>query len=239
MDNWYAIGGIGQENVCERCLRRFDFPQGSLNFKNTPWKYRVVGPFAIRELAGGAYATVLTLRVFLHNLAGSNWVNAVYTTGTNLRDAAKRDLEVDFAMIYQRHGIAREYDVPHLVFGETKSFATNAFTVQDVDRMRSLGAQFPGSFLVFATFKDQLDPGEKKLVSAMATEGNELMDTGMPRNPVVVLTGFELFAEGYVERSWKEDTGDRGRLTHAHDRFENLWTLARLTQARYLGIAQD
>lgn len=236
MENRYAIGGILEENVCERCLRRFPFPQGSLNFKNTPWSYRVVGPFAVRDLAGGAYATVLTLRAFLQNLAGLDRGNAVYATGTNLRDPLGGDLEADFALIYQRRGFVGEQDDSHLVLGETKSFAAEAFTAQDVGRMRRLGARFPGAVLVFATLKDALDPEERASIGELAAEGNERLDDGRPRNPVVILTGFELFAEWHIDRAWRQDEGDRATLAHSALHFENLWTLAELTQARYLGI---
>jgi hypothetical protein len=56
--NWISLKGMDEEVGCERCLTRFPFPQGSLDFQHTPWQYRVVGPFSVPDYADGAYATV-------------------------------------------------------------------------------------------------------------------------------------------------------------------------------------
>jgi hypothetical protein len=67
-NNWYGVSSLKEQLICERCLKSFDFPQGSLDFRHTPWQYRVVGPFSVPNYAGGAYATVLALHVFARNL---------------------------------------------------------------------------------------------------------------------------------------------------------------------------
>jgi hypothetical protein len=66
--NWCGLREMDEEVKCDRCMKPFDFPQGSLNFNHTPWQFRVVGPFAVPDFAGGAYTTVLALRVFAENL---------------------------------------------------------------------------------------------------------------------------------------------------------------------------
>ena len=59
--NWVGLAAMREQIECERCLKPFAFPQGTLDFKHTPWRYRVVGPFSVPDFAGGAYATVLAL----------------------------------------------------------------------------------------------------------------------------------------------------------------------------------
>jgi hypothetical protein len=77
--NWYGLGSLKEQLTCERCLKAFDFPQGRLDFRNTPWQYRVVGPFSVPDYAGGAYATVLALRVFARNLGLHEQLAAIHT----------------------------------------------------------------------------------------------------------------------------------------------------------------
>jgi hypothetical protein len=52
--NWYGIDTMNEKVKCERCLKEFSFPQGSLQFEWTPWHYRVVGPFSVSNYAEGA-----------------------------------------------------------------------------------------------------------------------------------------------------------------------------------------
>jgi hypothetical protein len=63
-ENWYSLSGINYEIACERCLNRFSFPQAGIKFNEGDWRYRVLGPFSVPDYADGAYATVLTLRLF-------------------------------------------------------------------------------------------------------------------------------------------------------------------------------
>jgi hypothetical protein len=99
--NWYGLGNLREQLTCERCLKAFDFPQGSLDFRHTPWQYRVVGPFSVPNYAGGAYATVLALRVFARNLK-SGHTNLTYATGLNFGIEQEAPFEVDFTFWYQR-----------------------------------------------------------------------------------------------------------------------------------------
>jgi hypothetical protein len=239
MENWYPIGEIGYNNKCERCLRDFEFPQGSMDFKKTPWKYRVIGPFSVPNLAGGAYATVLTLRVFQSGLASGSEVSIVYSPGLDLRGGDIAEMEVDFAFLTQQSGLGGSGGPVCLVFGEAKSFAAEAFQQKDVDRLQKIGAKFPGSFLVFSTLKDQLSDDEKQLIRQLALDGRRLGEDGLPLNPVIILTGFELFAEWRIGESWRRDAGGRDRFTHPSVQFDNLWELARITQAQYLDLEKE
>lgn len=66
--NWFGIENLKEDLTCERCLKAYPFPQGSLNFQQTPWQYRVVGPYSVPNFAAGAYSTVLALAMFARRL---------------------------------------------------------------------------------------------------------------------------------------------------------------------------
>ena len=79
--NWVGLAAMSDQLICERCLTPFAFPQGTLDFEHTPWRYRVVGPFTVPDFAGGAYATVLALRVFGDMVGGVGDAELTYATG--------------------------------------------------------------------------------------------------------------------------------------------------------------
>jgi hypothetical protein len=234
--NWYGIDGLELSVVCERCLSQFDFPQGSLDFTQTPWHYRVVGPFSVPNFAEGAYATVLALRAFAHGF-GTQETKLTYATGLNFNIDGELAGEVDFTFWYQRKRMFDIEEEPTLVFGEAKSFGSEAFKENDVSRMRKLADKFPGAVFVFATLKDALSDGEKALIGPLASWGRENLPDHRPRAPVIVLTGIELFARWHIEEAWKEHGGMHANFAAPmHQYLDNLTTLANLTQQLYLGL---
>ena len=54
---------------------------------------------------------------------------------------------------------------------------------------------FPGVALCFATFRDKLNPSEKCRLRAITNAGRERLSPGHQRNPVIILTGKELFGQ--------------------------------------------
>ena len=234
--NWFGIEALQLQLRCERCLKSFEFPQAGLNFKNTPWHYRVLGPFSVPDFAGGAYATVLALRAFAEGF-GAHDVNLTYATGLNFTVDDQRPFEVDFTFWYQRRRMLDLEEEPVLVFGEAKSFAVELFKDHDVSRMRRLAEKFPGAFLVFATLKDALSDAEKAEIGQLAIWGRERLADRRPRAPVIVLTGLELFSSWHINESWKEHGGQHAKFVEpASVCLDNLWTLAELTQQLYLGL---
>ena len=103
--------------------------------------------------------------------------------------------------------------------------------------MRRLAEKFPGAFLVFATLKDSLSDAEKSEAAQLALWGRERMEDGFPRAPVIVLTSLELFCPWNLKQTWK-DRGEQWAkfAEHARFDFDNLWTLAEITQQLYLGL---
>ena len=234
--NWFGIEGLREQLTCERCLKLYAFPQGSLHFDRTPWQYRVVGPYSVPNYAEGAYATVLAINAIANGL-GSDRANITYATGLNLKFGAAMPFEVDFTLWYKRMKILDLEEEPVLVFGEAKSFAAEAFKQDDLGRMRKLADKFPGAFLAFATLKDNLSDVEKEEIGRLATWGREPLADGRPRAPVIVLTGVELFSTWNIEQSWKDFGGQHAKFVEPPNvQLDNLWTLAEMTQQIYLGL---
>lgn len=44
----------------------------------------------------------------------------------------------------------------------------------------------------------------KKLIKQLATEGNKPGDDGLSKNPVIAMTGFELFFDWNIHSAWKK-----------------------------------
>jgi hypothetical protein len=234
--NWFGVEGLHEQLTCERCLKSYAFPQGSLNFDRTPWQYRVIGPYSVPNYAQGAYATVLALNVFAHGL-WSDRPRLTYATGLKYKIGDADPFEVDFTFWYQRTTIFSLEEAPVLVFGEAKSFAIESFKQEDLARMWKLAELFPGAFLVFASLKDSLTETEKAEIGRLATWGRERLVDERPRAPVIVLTGAELFAPWHINQSWKKLGGERAKFADSRRaRLDNLWILAEVTQQIYLGL---
>lgn len=232
--NWYSLRDIDEEVVCQRCLKRFEFPQGRLKFARTPWQYRVVGPFSVPNFAGGAYSTVLALRVFSENLGGDTQLT--YSTGLDVTVEGTKT-EIDFAFWYQRGRFFARGEEPLVAFGEAKSFAVESFEEKDFRRMERLAKAFPGAFLVFATLKDALSEDEKSGIGSLALSGRERLRNGQPRSPVVVLTAMEMFSEWQIKQTWENAGGRHKRfVSPAYIQIDNLWELANITQQLYLDL---
>ena len=137
---------------------------------------------------------------------------------------------------YQREEtLALNYPT-ELVFAEVKSFGKEAFTPDDMNKMKLLAEAFPGSTLVFATMKEELSQKEINRIRKLAEWGRVYYkDRNQTRAPVIVLTGTELFTEMSLEESWKEKGGKHKRLIEpGWVRTDNLRVLADLTQQLYL-----
>ncbi len=234
-DNWYAIDELGLSLVCARCLGTFNFPQGDLNFRATPWYYRVVGPFSVPDYAAGGYATALALQLLAHGL-GTQDAQITYATGLDLVVAGTK-MEVDFVLWHQKGRLMGENHEPATLFGEAKSYAKEAFTEGELSKLRALATHFPGSFLVLACLKKGISSREKRLITRLAEWGRVPQDDGTPRAPVIVLTGNEIFYKWYLEDTWKEAGGRTGKLIGSrYNDLRDLWRLADLTQQIYLDL---
>lgn len=234
--NWYGLDALAEKVPCERCLKIFSFPQGSLNFQRSPWGFRVAGPYSVPDFANGAYATVLALRCMASGVGlGEN--NVTFSTNLDLKLNDER-LEIDFACWFQRKSYGLRNNEPVFVVGEAKSFAKNSFSADDVARLKRVGEKMPGTFLVFATLKSKLSDAERVRIARLAKWGRLPDSNSRPRNPVIVLTGTELFASHGISEAWREAEGKRQDFAEKQRYLpmNNLWTLADLTQQVYLEL---
>ena len=233
--NWYSLDDLGGKVPCERCMKDFSFPQGSLSFSNPPWRFRVAGPYSVPDYANGAYANVLALSCLANEAMGDTHI----TFSTNLEITGMgTPMEIDFACWLRdvSLGIDRRDD-PAFLVGEAKSFGNNAFSNEDVVRLKRIAKCMPGTFLVFATLKDELSDRERNLIGRLATWGRVPDSRGNGRSPVIVLTGTELFAKYSVSLAWENAGGERKMLSDiASFRMSDPRTLADLTQQAYLGL---
>ena len=230
--NWYGLNELAERVPCGRCLEQYRFPEGSLNYKRTPWRFRVTGPYSVPNYASGAYATVLAL----HRLANEPSVGATMTFSTSLDLTVDGEhSEIDFACWLEEDILGYERrDDPVFLVGEAKSFARDAFLKEDIARLKRIGELMPGTFLVCATLKSELSEEECNRIRELSVWGREPVAGGQCRNPVIVLTGTELFAQFNVQTAWQESEGQRKYLASVG--MSKPWTLADLTQQAYLGL---
>ncbi|MHB8736066.1 MAG: hypothetical protein ACYC6M_12270 [Terriglobales bacterium] len=239
--SWYGLKQLDYTVTCGLCLQEFGFPitdpGGS---KSARWSYRVIGPFALPDYAGGGYSAALAMR-FLSEIAGERLENAVtWSAGKELTLEPKRKIEADFILWYRRR-VSFGQDYPtEIIFGESKSFGRDVFKRDDIENMKRLAERFPGAVLVFATLKgpQDLSAAEVKAIGKLAIWGRKNIDKGRKtRAPVIVLTGIELFASFSLDEAWKRLGGAHARLIKAESyRCNNLRVLADLTQQLYLKL---
>jgi hypothetical protein len=234
-ENWFSLTDVDYEVVCERCLNRFSFPQAGIKFNESDWRFRVLGPFSVPDYADGAYATVLTLRLF-NNTLNLAPTPTTFATGLDIVSGTSK-FEIDFAGWYSQGKKFWVDPSPVAVFGETKSFGADVFKDRDVRRLKSLAETFPGSYVVFSALKAELGDLEKSRIRKFAEWGRVPQKNGEPRAMVIVLTGTELFADFRLKQTWEKFGGAHAEMVKpASVNIDDLWTLAEITQRLYLDM---
>ena len=213
--SWYSVKDTDYELQCPECLGRIIFPSTS---KEVKWSYRPLGPFNSPNQAHGAYAVLLTLRFFskLVMLGGATTPLMSFTA-----KKGQVEMEADLALFFQTSEF--EDSKTEVIFTECKTF--NDFQKKDVDKMINLGDAFPGSILVFTTLKDSLNQKEKTIFRSVVNRSRKHRKNNHPYNPILILTGKELFLQSF----WQSHLDEWGP---ARDMSE----LCDLTQQLCLGI---
>lgn len=223
--SWYSLREVDYDLQCPKCLQRFRVPTHSP--KEMVWAYRGMGPFSLPQQAYGVYSVLLTLRFFANPLRGA--------TTPMLSFTAKKDathFEADLALFF-RASKFRERRT-ELVFAECKTF--NEFEPRDAQRMTAIGREFPGATLVFATLRRTLADKERRLLHPVVNRGRKYWKAERPYNPVIILTGNELFADFDVWETWRELGGIHAAHSRPHGEWSELVSLADATQQIYLGM---
>lgn len=229
-ENWYSLNDVAEQVSCARCLKAYPFPQGNPDRKL--FKYRVVGPFATPGYARGSYAVALTLRFLKHEIDSMS--DFTFSTGLELQHAGGKS-ETDFFAWFGKDNLGRAPHDPATIVGECKSFSAESFKATDIRRLRELATLLPGSILVAATLKDDFSDAEKKALRSLAKWGW----TQLEPNPLILLTGQELFSEGPLNYAWEKSGGSRAITAENEKYIFDLVTLADATQQAVLGMASE
>jgi len=241
--NWYEINNLNYELLCNRCLKSFNFPiLKPSNSSLSRWSYRVVGPFALPDYARGGYSAALAIHFFVRKLDSSNRLNITWSGGQELTLKSGIKAEADFILWAQREGRGGLNKPTNIVFGEAKSFAIDAFRDFDIEKMKLLAETFPKSILVFATMKsyNEFSSDEIHRLRKLAEWGRGYDNKNKEvRAFIMVLTGLELFIDGYRSLSnvWEDKGGKHAELAKKRKvHSDNLETLAHATQELYLDM---
>jgi hypothetical protein len=231
--NWSSLTATDYSLACDRCLKRYNFPQGNLRGRNRNWTYRVVGPFSVPDYARGSYAFILALRV-LH-LLQSGMGQLTFTTARNLEFDGLRK-EVDFVAWNREERFGGDRTSPRLVVGEVKSLGKGELiTSSDLAKMKRVAEKLPGATIVFAVLRSEFTSTEKNLLKKFAEWGRQADEYGQPRNPLLLLTSHELCMEHFLQSTWKELGEPHSRFTDYHHT-KTLSAFAESTQIIYLDM---
>lgn len=210
--SWYSLKNADYELRCPECHAQFFFTQ---NIEDIEWEYSTLGAFSSSNQADGAYTVLLTLRFFSLLLRGA--------TTPLMSFEIQRDeielLEADLGLFYQTSKVSESET--KIILAECKTF--NAFEQNDIERMTELQNAFPGAILVFAKLTEYLNYEEKSLLLPFVEETWKRYENREPFNPVMILTGKELFLDSLWESHLDKV------------RYRELLDICSLTQVIHLG----
>jgi hypothetical protein len=231
--SWYSMADARYGLKCTKCLS--DFPLPSHSPRDIVWTYRALGAFSLpstgqfrlRDQTYGSLTVLLAVRFFSQLLHASTTPMFSF----KIKKGAT-EFEADLGLFF-RESKYKACGIEQL-FCECKSF--NPFERKDGRRMRALGAEFPGAFLVFVTLNKTLSEKEKRILRPIVNRGRRYWKNERPYNPVLILTGNELFAEYSLETTWRELGGVYAQRAQRWGYENRLLDLADATQEIYLGM---
>jgi hypothetical protein len=231
-DNWHSLSEVDYGVKCERCLKSYEFPQAGLRGQNGNWHYRVVGPFSVPDYARGSYGALLALRTL--SKLGSSHDQMTFSTALSLRFDGIR-AEADFVALLRKDKMD-VHDSPDLIVGEAKSLGKgDLIKEKDLAKLKAVGGKLPGAVIVISVMRENFTDGEKKLLIPFVRWARRLNEEGRATNPVILLTGHELFARMYVSTEWKELGGPyKAFADYQHTR--TVEDFGDATQQIYLGV---
>lgn len=226
---WYGLDDLSDRVTCERCLEKFDFPVIKPVSENN-WHFRTIGPFSVENYAQGGYCVALCLR-FFGDHGFSNEMTWIPSFSVKSKD--NKPIEADFG-IFLSQGRLDEIKSPIVIFGECKSF--NEFTNKDVNRMRQMANNFPGAVIAFCTLRSNLAEREKKIIARLARKGRKHFKAEQWINPVLILTGIELFSDFGPPSCWKDKGVPYNAFADNWHVRDGIQELCNATQQMHLGI---
>ena len=222
---WYSLEGVRETLTCEKCLQSYDFPVDSPPKDN--WHYRTIGPFSVPNFAQGGYCVAMVLRFFSHSMHSEvSWMPSFNLQGK------ETELESDFGLFWQQSKYKRS--APILILGECKTY--DRFENKDIDRARKLANLFPGAVIAFCTLRRDLEASEKKKIAAFARRGRRYWKAEQWYNPVLVLTGIELFSDFGPPSCWEDAGGKYTKLGDSYHGYDGIQELCDATQQIHLDM---
>jgi len=231
--NWADLDAVGYELRCERCLNNYPFPQGAIASRSANFRYRVIGPFAVPDYGLGSYGALLTL----HALEGIGGFarDMTFATATDLSFDGHK-VEADFIAI-KRNTTGDHVQQPDLIIGECKSFGEGDLIKDgDLKKLRLVCGKLPGSVVVISVLRDYFTASEAERIRRFVQWARRDDGYGRATNPVILLTGTELFASFHLYSAW-EGLGEPHSKYTGYHHIKDVRALAETTQAIYLGVA--
>jgi len=222
---WYSVKDADYALCCLKCGARFQIPSHSP--KEIKWSYRAFGPFSLPSRAYGVYSVLLTLRFFSQLLDGATTPIMSFTAKKH-----QKKIEADLGLLFQESSFG--YAKTELIFAECKTY--NRFDKCDADRMKLLASQFPGAVLVFATLRKSVTEKEKRLLRPVVNRGRRYWKAERPYNPVLILTGTELFSNWGPPECWEDAGGKHATFAKNYRAWRDLLRLCDATQQLYLDM---
>ena len=231
--NWHSLAAVDYSVGCERCLERYEFPQGALRPKNQHWSYRVIGPFSTPDYARGSYGSLLALNVL--GRVGLTVDPMAFSQGLTVRMDEGPPCEVDYVALTGKQ-VWGEWMRPELVIGEAKSFGQgDLIKPRDLAQLRRVAMRFPEAILVISVMRDEFTEGEKRSLLPLVKWGRRLTERWTPSNPVILLTGVEIFHQISVGHTWERMGGRHAEFAEGRH-WDSLRNLAQSTQAIHLDL---
>jgi hypothetical protein len=218
---FYEINTLKEELYCPKCLNKFSVIKA---IGNNCWHYKTAGPFSIENYAEGAYCVLLAVDFFVNNMHGMS-VTPIYSFKAKKKQAI--ELEADFGLFWHESRFSEISE--GVIFGECKTFCK--FNKKDFDRMSLLAKLFPGSVIVFCTLRDKLEEDEIENIAKIAKKGRKYWGNDKPVNPVLILTGNELFDHMPPPYAWKKIG-----LEDKYKKIHGLLDICNATQQVYLNL---
>lgn len=222
--SWYSLSALAAELTCPLCLKKLDAISAVDSNNQGAWHLRTAGPFSVGNYADGSYSVLLALNFFEQDR--SLQMTPVLSFAAKHNTTATT-LEADLGLLWQETVLGETQD--GVLFVECKSY--NKFERRDYNRMETLAKEFPGAILAFCTLRKKLDSDELREIRRIAKSGMKRWKAERPINPVLVLTGHELFSHVGAPQCWDGiSIPDWAKRTHT------LLELCNATQGIHLGL---
>jgi len=223
--SWYSFKELDYKYSCPKCFNDFNFYVSTQN--DIRLSFKSIGPFSFTKKNYGVLSELLTLRFFSDVISYPTTI----ITGFKLTN----EIEIDLGVLLQSSYMGDKK--VKVLFAECKTF--NDLNDNDIKRLKIISSKFPGCVLVFATLKNKLSDKEIKLLTPLIKKEQKNRKANKPYNPVLILTGVELFSQKKPPYCWNELGEKYNEYYSGKKRLHDFDGLCRATQDIYLDLEPD